>query len=260
MELRRVCGGVSAPVTVRKLHKPVIVTLATDASTRRPTDAMPDQLVTCAQGEASEQRVTCMSGGASRKNVTLAVRCNGTQAEAPVYCPALRSCVFFNRTSRVWSEEGCVAVSGWRADQPGPLVCECDHLTDFAVYQHVGYQLKVVVMRYRTDREFLRKSLGLIIALLCVHAVIFTLLLRSQFKRPVISEGYIRSVETTRMYKEGVAYVNRLAQDQRSAVVYDASLDHFFSPTKRCVPKTLSVVICGLPYEDWNRVVSGDRG
>jgi hypothetical protein len=193
-----------------------------------------------------------MSGGASRNNVTLTVKCNGTRAEVPVYCPALRSCVFFNHTSRVWSEDGCVAVSGWRADQPGPLVCECDHLTDFAVYQHVGDQLKVVVMRYRTDREFLRKSLGLIIALLCVHAVIFTLLLRSQFKRPVISESYIRAVETTHMYREGVAYVDRLAQDKRSAVVCDASLDQFFSPTERCVPESLSVATCGVPYEDLN--------
>jgi hypothetical protein len=46
------------------------------------------------------------------------------------------------------------------------------------VYVHVGEQLETVVMRYRTDREFLKKSLGVILALLVVHAVIFTLLLR----------------------------------------------------------------------------------
>jgi hypothetical protein len=128
MELRRVCNGSSTAVDTRKLPEPVRVTLDSAAGHM----AGPARLVTCMEGEVSTHALVCSGGaGPGSSNVTVEARCNGTRAEVPLSCPPLRSCVFFNRTTRAWSSEGCVVVGGWRADRPGPLVCECDHLTDF---------------------------------------------------------------------------------------------------------------------------------
>jgi hypothetical protein len=213
-------------------------------------------VVQCRAGEVSNHSLVCTGLGGT--NLTLVAACNGTRAAVPLFCPPMRACIFFNTTSRQWSDQGCVPVSGWRADQPGPLVCQCNHLTDFsgetlhcirgvegagsvlmrfvslAVYTHANAQLQTVVLRYKTDREFLRRSIGLIIAVLVVHVGIFVTILRSQFKKPSVTPTYINTVRLTRAYAEVNAYFSKVVGGGHAPLTaQEVSVSHFFSPTRR---------------------------
>jgi hypothetical protein len=99
----------------------------------------------------------------------------------------------------------------------------------------------MVVLRYRDDREFLRKSLGLIIFLLCLHVFILALMLRAQLKRPKVTVQYIQSVRISRMYHEINVYAEKLMLGSKTQQPqYDVTLDQFFSPTRRCVARALA--------------------
>jgi hypothetical protein len=109
------------------------------------------------------------------------------------------------------------------------------------VYTYAGRQLQMVVLRYRDDREFLRKSLGLIIFLLCLHVFILALMLRAQLKRPKVTVQYIQSVRISRMYHEINVYAEKLMLGSKTQQPqYDVTLDQFFSPTRRCVARALA--------------------
>lgn len=98
----------------------------------------------------------------------------------------------------------------------------------------MAHQLDVVVTRYRDDREFLRKSLGIIIFLLALHVVIFVLVLRSQFKRPGVSSDYIQIVRQSQAFLDADAYIKKLVKGESSKLTaQEISVSHFFSPTRR---------------------------
>jgi hypothetical protein len=75
-----------------------------------------------------------------------------------------------------------------------------------AVYVFAGQQLELAFDTI-TSPEFIKKSLGIVIALVSVHVMLLVLLLRIQFKPRAITPAYIESVRQSTAFNEIYNYI-----------------------------------------------------
>jgi hypothetical protein len=76
------------------------------------------------------------------------------------------------------------------------------------VYVFAGQQLQLA-FQTMSSPEFLRKSIGVIIALLIVHIALLILLLRIQFKPRPITAAYLEAVRACTAFQEIERYISQ---------------------------------------------------
>jgi preprotein translocase subunit SecG len=95
-----------------------------------------------------------------------------------------------------------------------------------AVYVFAGHQLELAFETI-TSPEFLKKSFGVIIALLFVHIILLVLLLRIQFKPRRITASYLEAVRASTAFQEINGYIAMPAHGDRHST--DTAVNHLLS-------------------------------
>jgi hypothetical protein len=130
LELKEAEAAVSATegLLVRHLSEPITLKIGGAASREASTI---EGYITCKAGEFSRTTVICGSRAVTQAPVALTnITCSGLAGIVPIVCPPTRLCVFWNATTRSWSDNGCRTLP---SDSPdGATICQCDHLTDFS--------------------------------------------------------------------------------------------------------------------------------